>query len=351
MQVLALLQTPQVLVSSKKSSKQKAPVFYDLIGSPPFSPLTPRRSFTPFQCWEFLESVCKGRAIRTHALNVGTGSGGYEERHENEKHNLPADSRHLDSSTKSETSHHQFPLPLSIALVLCTCALVYSLIALMGGPASLLTALAMSGFTAAFSLIFVSEIADKTFFIAALLAMQHEQIMVLLGSMGALTIKTIVSIAIGRIFQSVPAQFRTTLPIGEYAAVTLLLFFGLQSIRDAWKLPPTVAKMDHRGSQRSKEPAEEMSVKLSPIEVLGESFSLVFFSEWGDRSMLATMALGAAQSPLGVASGAIAGHLLATFIAVLGGSFLSHYISEKLSGYICGSLFLVFAIATFFGVF
>ncbi|XP_075491003.1 uncharacterized protein LOC142529364 isoform X9 [Primulina tabacum] len=96
--------------------------------------------------------------------------------------------------------------------------------------------------------------------------------------MGALTIKTIVSIVIGRLFQSVPAQFRTsTLPIGEYAAVTLLLFFGLQSIREAWKLPPTVAKTDHRGIQKSKEPAEEMSVKLSPIEVLGESFSLVFF--------------------------------------------------------------------------
>lgn len=33
-------------------------------------------------------------------------------------------------------------------------------------------ALARSGFTAAFSLIFISEIGDKTFFIAALLAMK-----------------------------------------------------------------------------------------------------------------------------------------------------------------------------------
>ncbi|XP_073015365.1 protein PAM71-homolog, chloroplastic-like [Primulina eburnea] len=173
-----------------------------------------------------------------------------------------------------------------------------------------------------------------------------------LGLMGALIIKTTVSIVIGLLFQSVPAQFRTTtLPIGEYAAITLLLFFCLQSIREAWKLPPTVAKTDHRGVQKSKEPAEEMSVKLSPIEVLGESFSLVFFAEWGDRSMLATMALGAAPSPLGVASVAISGHLLATFISVLGGSFLSRYISEKLSGYICGALFLVFTVPTFFGVF
>ena len=36
------------------------------------------------------------------------------------------------------------------------------------------------------------------------------------------------------------------------------------------------------------------------------------------------------QSPWGVASGAIAGHLVATTIAILGGAFLANYISEKL---------------------
>ncbi|XVE81451.1 hypothetical protein DITRI_Ditri15bG0064800 [Diplodiscus trichospermus] len=60
--------------------------------------------------------------------------------------------------------------------------------------------------------------------------------------MGALSLMTILSVIIGRIFQSVPAQFPTTLPIGEYAAITLLVFFGLKSIKDAWDLPPTVAK-------------------------------------------------------------------------------------------------------------
>lgn len=36
------------------------------------------------------------------------------------------------------------------------------------------------------------------------------------------------------------------------------------------------------------------------------------------------------QSAWGVASGAIAGHLLATSIAIVGGAFLANYISEKL---------------------
>ncbi|KAH7573105.1 hypothetical protein JRO89_XS03G0069900 [Xanthoceras sorbifolium] len=180
---------------------------------------------------------------------------------------------------------------------------------------------------------------------------------VLLGSMGALALMTVLSVVIGIMFHSVPAQFQTTLPIGEYAAVTLLMFFGLKSIKDAWDLPPSVAKSGDKSGPGLDEfvEAEELvkekvSKRLSnPLEIVWKSFSLVFFAEWGDRSMLATIALGAAQSPLGVASGAIAGHLLATSIAVLGGAFLASYISEKVVGYTGGVLFLVFAAATFLG--
>jgi hypothetical protein len=46
-----------------------------------------------------------------------------------------------------------------------------------GGPTALMAAIAKSGFSAAFALIFVSEIGDKTFFIAALLAMQYSRLL------------------------------------------------------------------------------------------------------------------------------------------------------------------------------
>lgn len=56
----------------------------------------------------------------------------------------------------------QIPYPVSIALVLFGCALVFSIIVFgKGAPSSLLGAIAKSGFTAAFTLIFVSEIGDK----------------------------------------------------------------------------------------------------------------------------------------------------------------------------------------------
>lgn len=298
--------------------------------------------------------------IRAQASNVGIGSGGYEEREENDNQGSFANGPTSDRSSEIEKPPNRIPYPLSIAIVLFGSALVFSLVAFVkGGPSSLFAALAKSGFTAAFTLIFVSEIGDKTFFIAALLAMQYKKGLVLLGSVGALSIMTVLSVVIGRIFNSVPAQFQTTLPIGEYAAVTLLLFFGFKSIKDAWDLPSNVDKSNEKNSSELDEyvEAEELvkekaSKRLSnPLEIIWKSFSLIFFAEWGDRSMLATIALGAAQSPWGVASGAIAGHLLATTIAILGGGFLANYISEKLVGYLGGTLFLVFAVATFFGVF
>lgn len=289
-------------------------------------------------------------------VNVGAGSYGGDEANGHGEH-LDTSATGDPNKLAKQLSGSRYLQPVGVVLFLC--ALATSFFVFFKGQSSAVVAmLAKSGFTAAFTLIFVSEIGDKTFFIAALLAMQYQRALVLLGSMAALSLMTIVSVILGRIFQSVPAQFQTTLPIGEYSAVALLAFFGFKSIKDALALPDN-ANGNLQGNSESGELAEaEELVKekvsknlTSPLEVLWKSFSLVFFAEWGDRSMLATIALGAAQSPLGVASGAIAGHLIATAFAILGGAFLANYLSEKLVGLLGGVLFLLFAAATLFGVF
>ncbi|CAA6655382.1 unnamed protein product [Spirodela intermedia] len=281
--------------------------------------------------------------IVAQASNINIGAGGFEESSGDDENKTHQTGSTNGTPTDSENPLSRISYPVSVAAVLLGCALAYSLIVLYkGNPSKIVAAVAKSGFTAAFTLIFVSEIGDK----------------VLLGSMGALGLMTILSVIIGRIFQSVPAQFQTTLPIGEYAAVVLLIYFGLTSIKNAWDLPPAAANKENEGPELGELVEAEEIVKekvakklTSPFEIISKSFSLVFFAEWGDRSMLATIALGAAQSPWGVATGAIAGHLVATSFAVLGGAFLAKYISEKLVGYLGGVLFLIFAAATLLGVF
>jgi Ca2+/H+ antiporter, TMEM165/GDT1 family len=66
---------------------------------------------------------------------------------------------------------------------------------------------------------------------------------------------------------------------------------------------------------------------FSPIFV--QAFVLTFLAEWGDRSQITTIALGAAHNVWIVTIGTILGHSLCTAGAVLGGRWLATKISVK----------------------
>ncbi len=93
------------------------------------------------------------------------------------------------------------------------------------------TQLGRSGFPAAFSLIFLSEIGDKTFFIAALLAAKFGRWLSFSASVLSLSVMTLVSVAIGQSFRHVPEFLKSGLPIGEWASVALLVYFGIRTIK------------------------------------------------------------------------------------------------------------------------
>ncbi|KAF5727763.1 GDT1-like protein 5 [Tripterygium wilfordii] len=219
----------------------------------------------------------------------------------------------------------------------------------------------VQGFTKSLAITVLSEIGDKTFFAAAILAMRHPRRFVLSGCLASLIVMTILSAIVGWAAPNLISRKWT------HHITTLLFFgFGLWSLWDAFmgegeaeELAEVEAKLDadwkaNTGKTKDSSKADDDSKKkrrhflsqiFSPIFL--KAFSITFFGEWGDKSQLATIGLASDENPFGVVLGGILGQALCTTAAVLGGKSLASQISEKFVALSGGVLFLVFGIQSF----
>ena len=90
------------------------------------------------------------------------------------------------------------------------------------------------GFIATLSVIVVSELGDKTFFIAAIMAMRHPRLIVFTGAMSALALMHVMSAFFGYVFTIIPRMFT------YYVSSFLFAVFGLKMLREGWKMSPNV---------------------------------------------------------------------------------------------------------------
>ncbi|MFZ4641573.1 MAG: TMEM165/GDT1 family protein [Nodosilinea sp.] len=203
----------------------------------------------------------------------------------------------------------------------------------------------LTGFTAALTLITLSELGDKTFFIGMILATRHPRRWVFVGVMGALVVMSILSVLIGRVV--------TVLPHHYVQALTVALFigFGLKLLYDASRMPPTLGLEEEQAEAlKTVEAKENHHQTVWSIQaVLVEAFTLTFVAEWGDRTQLATIALAAVNHPLGVILGAIAGHGICAAIAVACGKLVAGHISERILTALGGLLFIFFGVLAALG--
>ncbi|XP_066904380.1 putative divalent cation/proton antiporter TMEM165 isoform X3 [Halyomorpha halys] len=236
------------------------------------------------------------------------------------------------------------------------------------------------GFLASLSMIVVSEIGDKTFFIAAIMSMKHSRLTVFAGAISALALMTVLSVVFGWAATIIPRAYT------YYISTALFAIFGIKMLREGCKMSPNegqeefeevqsdLRKRDEEFEEAEKRKAPEVSDNPSPDsddkfekEVLSsdvetgtttrkqsnvffvvsriilQAFTLTFLAEWGDRSQLATIILAARENVYGVTLGGILGHSLCTGLAVIGGRFIAQRISVRTVMMIGGVVFLIFA--------
>ncbi|UKZ74160.1 hypothetical protein TrVFT333_001819 [Trichoderma virens FT-333] len=236
-------------------------------------------------------------------------------------------------------------------------------------------------FILSFTMILVSEVGDKTFLVAALMAMKHDRMVVFSAAFGALFVMTVLSAVLGH---AVPALIPKRLT--GLLAAGLFFVFGARLLREGMQMDPNEGvtaemheveqelaekekELERRGGSISgdalemglggrtsrknrfpspRSPSESpsripsrkgngsgfvsgisnlCSLILSPAWV--QTFVMTFLGEWGDRSQIATIAMAAGQDYWWVTLGALAGHCICTGVAVIGGRAIAGRVSLK----------------------
>ncbi|CAI2349732.1 unnamed protein product [Caenorhabditis sp. 36 PRJEB53466] len=219
------------------------------------------------------------------------------------------------------------------------------------------------GFLASFSVIVVSELGDKTWFIAVIMSMRHSRLTVFSGAMAALALMTVLSACLGWVTQVIPRA------VTYYLSTALFALFGLKMLHEGWTMSPNegqegfeeaqaevakregeldASKFEMLEGGNTVNQSETKKIFLFTSRIFIEAFTLTFVAEWGDRSQLTTIILGARENIAGVIGGGVLGHALCTGIAVIGGKIVAQRISVRTVTLIGGVVFLLFALSALF---
>jgi len=268
----------------------------------------------------------------------------------------------------------------------------------------------LHGFVESLSIIMVSELGDKTFFIAAILAMQNNKLTVFLAAIAALAAMTVLSALLGFVVTKFIPRIYT-----YYACTAIMFLFGLKMLWEAWRMSDKEGEetqreveqeIARRGSisstalatedpesnkpiiinqsaptqpestneveiQPSSEPQSSTSDASAPVKpksfrkqmrekswfgkkclkifkVFTNTFGMTFLAEWGDRSQLATIVMAGVNDVGGVCVGGVLGHFICTGLAVICGALIAKKISVRKVTILGALIFIGFAIASLF---
>jgi len=243
-------------------------------------------------------------------------------------------------------------------------------------------------FVLSLTMILFSEIGDKTFLVAALMAMKHDRMVVFSAAFSALITMTILSAVLGQVVPTLIPKRMT-----NFLAAGLFLVFGAKLLREGMamsanegvdgEMQEVEQELEEKENQARKQARRRSSISPYALEMgLGsrksrsksrfqapprspssspegrspsprrgslvsffqglnnllslllspawvQTFVMTFLGEWGDRSQIATIAMAAGQDYWWVTLGAILGHACCTGVAVIGGRAIAGKVSLK----------------------
>ncbi|KAJ3024725.1 UNVERIFIED_CONTAM: karyopherin beta [Siphonaria sp. JEL0065] len=217
-----------------------------------------------------------------------------------------------------------------------------------------------------FAVIVISEIGDKTFLIAAVMAMTNPRLVIFSAAISALAVMTVLSALFGHFLPNLISKEYT-----QFAAAALFVVFGVKMLYDG------IQMTDNEGQEELDEVTAELvqkddgerddaleKGKEKPDEnwatgarnianlffsaVWIQTFVLTFLAEWGDRSQIATIALAGAEDFWWVTIGSLAGHAICSAVAVIGGRLLASKISVRTVTILGSVIFIICGLYSFY---
>ena len=191
----------------------------------------------------------------------------------------------------------------------------------------------MAGFTTAFATVALAGLGDKSFLTALALAARHKARWVFTGSFSALTIGAGMWILMG----SWLSTFVSTDTVKFVSGFTFLAF-GAIALNEASLCHSRPEAAQNQIPDNTSTTTTQKGAEI----VIRDSFTTTFIAEFGDRTQLALLALGAGPniSTPSIFSGAVAANILLVIAAVSSGKLLKNHLCHKKISFLSGVLFI-----------
>jgi len=211
-----------------------------------------------------------------------------------------------------------------------------------------------------FVMIGIAELFDKTWFVALLMALKYDKMVVFWGCYLALVAHTVLAAVMGyTVTKVVPITYLHFAAAALYAYFTVLFYKDyMEADEDSDVIAAgkeeagedcdeAANTIDEANTSKPGEAAKKNGMRRM-MKIFSTCFMAMFIAEWGDRTQIAMIGQHASQPLIPVCLGSMAAFFLLTSSAVIAGQLLENTkLSEKMVHLISAISFGVFAVLSF----